>query len=156
MSLADEVKAKEEVGAAKGDLDKLLAEATHALAQRTRNLALAATDEGKLWHSGYANVFANPEFADLKTCSSLFSFLEEADRIHELFFGREESLNPFDVFFGEELNWPELSPIGIISTHFTAAGRKGALGVVGPIRLSYGTIIPTLKYFSNMIEEIAR
>ena len=156
MSLADEVKAKEEIGGAGGDLDKLLAEATHALAQRTRNLTLAATDEGKLWHSGYANIFANPEFADLNICSRLFSFLEETDRIHELFFGHQESLSPIDVFFGEELNWFELSPIGIVATHFKAAGKRGALGVVGPIRLSYATIIPTLRYFSNMIEEISK
>lgn len=156
MSLADEVRAKEEIKEAKGDLDRILTEATHALAERTRNLALAATDEGKLWHAGYANIFANPEFADLSACSGLFSFLEEADKIHELFFGRQEPFSPIDVFFGEELAWPELSPIGIVATHFKAAGRNGALGVVGPIRLSYSTVIPTLRYFSNMIEEMTK
>lgn len=155
MSLADEVKAKEEIKGAGGDLDKILTEATHALAERTRSLALAATDEGRLWHAGYANIFANPEFADLGVCSNLFSFLEEADKIHELFFGRPDYPSPIDVFFGEELAWPELSPIGIVTTHFKAAGRRGALGVVGPIRLSYATIIPTLRYFSNMIQEAA-
>lgn len=154
MSLADEVKTKEDIKGARGNLDKILTEATHALAQRTRNLALAATDEGKLWHSGYANIFANPEFANLDTCSSLFSFLEEADKIHELFFGRPDYPSPIDVFFGEELAWPELSPIGIVATHFKAGKRQGVLGVVGPIRLSYATIIPTLRYFSNVIEEI--
>jgi heat-inducible transcriptional repressor len=154
MSLADEVKTKEEIKDAKGNLDQVLAEATHALAQRTQSLALAATDEGKLWHSGYANIFANPEFANLATCSGLFSFLEEADKIHQLFFGRDEYLSPIDVFFGEELSWPELSPVGIVTTHFKAGGKQGALGVIGPIRLSYPTIIPTLKYFSSLIEEV--
>jgi heat-inducible transcriptional repressor len=154
MSLADEVKAKEEIREAKGDLDLVLAEATHALAERTKSMALAATDEGKLWHSGYANIFTNPEFADLATCSSLFSFLEEADRMHELFFGRSEYLSPIDVLFGEDLGWPRLAPVGIVTTHFKAGGHSGALGVVGPIRLSYPTVIPILRYFSNMIEEV--
>jgi len=156
MSLADEVKTKEEVWDARNDLDELLNEATHALAERTKSLAIAATDEGKVWHAGYANVFANPEFSDLRTCANLFSFIEEAQSLHELFFERAMSGSPIDVLFGEELGWPELAPMGVVATHFSARGRKGALGIIGPVRLSYPTIIPTLRYFKNLIEEVSR
>jgi len=156
MSLADEVKAKEEVWDSREDVDKLLEDAVKALAERTRNVAVAATDEGKVWHAGYANIFANPEFSDLRDCANLFSFLDETQRIHELFFERAISGSLIDVLFGEELGWPELNPVGVIATHFSVRGRNGALGVVGPIRLSYPTIIPTLKYFRNLIEEVSR
>lgn len=155
MSLTDEVKAKEEVWDARNDLDDLLEEATHALAARTRNLAIAATDDGKLWHAGYRNVFENPEFSDMATCANLFSLLEEVERIKELFFTKASG-SPIDVFFGEELGWPGLSPIGVVTAHFTVRGRSGALGVIGPIGLSYPTIIPVLRYFSNLVEEVAK
>ena len=156
MSVADEVKAKEEVWDSRADLSDLLQEATHALAERTKSLAFAATDEGKVWHSGYANVFNNPEFSDLGACASLFGFLEEAERIHELFFERPLSGSPIDVFFGEELGWPNLNPVGVVSTHFTAKGKNGVLSVIGPVRLSYQTVIPTLRYFKNLIEEVSK
>ena len=42
MSLVDEVKAKEEVWDSRDDIDQLMEEATHALANRTRSLAVAA------------------------------------------------------------------------------------------------------------------
>ena len=155
MSLADEIKAKEDVWDSRGSLDSLLAGVTKVLAERTQNIALAATDEGKVWHSGYASIFSNPEFADIDACTGLFSFLEEAERINELFFGSANQDSPFEVFFGEELNWPEMAPVGVVTTHFKAGGRKGALGVIGPIRLSYSTVIPTLRYFKSMIEEVA-
>lgn len=155
MSLADEVKTKEEVWDSRNNLDSLLEEATHALAERTKSLAIAATDEGKVWHAGYANVFVNPEFADLRVCANLFSMLEEVDRVRELFFEKASSGSPIDVLFGEELGWPELSPIGVVTTHFDIKGKKGALGVVGPVRLSYPTVIPTLRYFKSLLEEIA-
>lgn len=45
MSLADEVKAKEEIRDSKDNLDRLLDEATRGLAERTRSVALAATDD---------------------------------------------------------------------------------------------------------------
>ena len=155
MSLADEVKAKEEVWDAKDDIDELLTEATHALAERTRSLTVAATDEGKVWLSGYSNIFTNPEFSDLHTCANLFNFLEEAEKIHELFFERPLSGSPIDVFFGEELGWPDLSPVGVIATHFSAKGKNGVLGIIGPVRISYPTVIPVLRYFRNLIEEVA-
>ena len=155
MSLTEEVKAKEEVWDARDDVNSLVREATHALAERTGSLAVGAIDEGRVWHSGYSNVFTNPEFANLEISANLFSFLEEVERMHELFFKRFEGASPVEVLFGEELGWPELAPIGIVATRFKVGNREGALGVFGPARLPYPTIIPTLKYFRNLIEEIS-
>jgi transcriptional regulator of heat shock response len=154
MSLADEVKAKEEVWDSRKDLDNLIQEATHALADRTKSLAVGATDGGRFWHAGYANIFNNPEFSDMHTCANLFSFIEEAGKLQELFFTRSQG-SLIDVFFGEELDWPELSPIGIVTAHFNVQGKNGILGVIGPVRLQYPVIIPTLRYFKNLIEEVS-
>lgn len=156
MSLADEVKTKEEVWESKDDIDELLAEATSALARQTKNLAVAATEEGKVWHAGHSYIFENPEFADVQRCANLFSFIEEVERLHQLFFERPLPPTPIEVLFGEELGWPELSPVGVVATHFTVRGKSGALGVIGPIRLSYPTVIPVLRYFRGLIEEAAR
>lgn len=156
MSLTDEVKAKEEVWDARGDMDTLLEEATHALAEHTKSLSVAATDEGKVWYAGYSHVFDNPEFSDIKTCANLFSILEQAESIHELLFERSSSGSPIDVLFGEELGWPELRPMGIVSAHFNIYGKNGALGVIGPVRLSYPTVIPIVRYFRNLLEEISK
>jgi len=157
MSVSEEVQAKEDVWDARDNLDALLEEATHALAQRTQNLAIGVMEnEDKVWHSGYANVFANPEFADLSLCSSLFSLLEEQRRLMDLFFKRDEPPSPIEVLFGEELGWPNLSPIGVVATHFNIRGKNGALGVIGPARLSYSRVIPILRYFGNLIQEISQ
>lgn len=154
MSLTDEVKTKEEVWDSREDLNDLVREATHALAERTRNLAVGVLDEGRMWHSGYSNVFLNPEFSDLDISAHLFEFLEEVDRMQELFFEKFGGTHPVEVMFGEDLGWPGLRPIGIAATRFKVGNRQGALGVIGPARLPYPTIIPTLKYFRNLLEEI--
>ena len=156
MSLTDEVKAKEEVWDARQDLDKLMEEATHALASRTRALTVSALDDGRTWHAGLANVFDNPEFTDITTCANIFSFIEEARRLQEILLSRLTGISPIEVLFGEDLSLPELEPIGIVATRFNAAGHQGALGVVGPQRLAYPTIIPILRYFGNLIQEVTR
>lgn len=158
MSLVDEVKAKEEVWDSRSDIDELMDEATHALASRTKSIAVAAIkgkNKNRFWHAGSSYIFQNPEFSSILACQNLFSIFEEMDKLDRLFFGISDVPSPMEVLFGEELEWPELKPAGIISTHFTIKGRPGALGVIGPARISYPTVIPILRYFGNMVEEIA-
>jgi heat-inducible transcriptional repressor len=165
MSLVDEVKAKEEVWDSRKQIDNLMDEATHALANRTKSIAMGALRnptspsglrgaKDKFWQAGSSYIFNNPEYAELSACQSLFSIFEEFDKLDKLFFGLE-STSPLDVLFGEELGWPELNLSGVVSTHFTIDGRPGALGIIGPARADYSTVIPILRYFGNMIEEVA-
>lgn len=155
MSLAEEVKAKEEVWDSRENIYDLMEEATHALAERTRSLAISSLDEGKVWHSGYANVFLNPEFNDIQVSASLFSFLEEVKRMQELFFERMTGASPIEVIFGEELGWDDLDYMGVCGTRFRVGDKEGGLAVIGPARLSYPRVIPVLRYFRNLIQELA-
>ncbi len=157
MSLVDEVKAKEEVWDSRSDIDELMEEATRALAFRTKSLAVAAVKDKKdrFWQAGHSYVFDNPEFSEIQDCANLFSIFNELDKLDRLFFGTTQSTSPLDVLFGEELNWPELAPTGIIATHFNLRGKPGVLCVIGPARVDYGTVIPILRYFGNMVEEVA-
>lgn len=155
MSVAEEVKVKEEVSEANDNIDTLLDEATHALAQSTKALAVAALDEEeKIWHSGYSNVFLNPEFSDFELLSSVFSCIEEVKMMHELFFQRMTGLTPVEVIFGEELGWPGFYPVGVVGTRFSVKGKHGALGVIGPSRLAYSRVIPVVRYFKDLIENV--
>lgn len=160
MSVVDEVRAKEEVWDARADLKNLMEEATHALAERTQSLAVSALDEGgvdkKFWHSGYSYIFQNPEFSDdMSACANLFSFLEQGDKLDRLFFEISRPTSIMDVLFGEELGMPEIDTAGIITTHFNVRGKPAMLGIIGPARLNYATTIPVLRYFRNLIEEVA-
>ena len=154
MSLADEVKVKEEVRGKSSDLDDLLEEATQELAGLTESLAICTLDKGdKAWHAGYSHVFHNPEFANIEATASLFSFLEEISLMQELFFRRMTGTTPVEVIFGEELGWPGFHPVGVVGARFDIGGRQGALGIIGPVRLQYPIIIPTIRYFRDLVEE---
>jgi len=156
MSLADEVKTKEDVWDFRKNLDKLMEEATQALTERTGSLSVSALDDGRTWHAGLSRIFDNPEFADLSICSSLFSFIDETQRLSDLFFSRAVWQSSVEVLFGEDLGLPEFEPLGIVATKFRAMGHTGALGVIGPVRLHYQNVIPVLRYFGNLLEEVTK
>lgn len=155
LSVTEEVKAKEQVWDVRKDLDSLLYQTTHALAQKTGTLSVGAVDkENKVWHAGYSNVFSNPEFADVMLCESLFSLMDEVGSIRELFFGRE-FLSPIEVLFGEEMSYKNLHPVSLIVSHFKLNGRDAVLGIIGPSRIRYPHVIPVLRYYSNLLQEIS-
>jgi len=54
-----------------------------------------------------------------------------------------------------DLDWPGFNSVGIVATHFNVYGKNTALGVIGPARLSYPTVIPILKYFRTLMEEVS-
>ena len=56
LSVAEEVAVKERVWDYRFEPEKLIKEATKALAEKTKALAVAATKSGDLYHSGYANI----------------------------------------------------------------------------------------------------
>lgn len=154
MSVADEVKAKEDVMGAKKEIGRLMNEATHALAETTGSLAVGSDSQGNLWHAGFKNIFLQPEFADLNMSMNILSFIEETRRMHELFFERMTGITPIEVLFGEELGWSDLNYIGIVGTRFKLGNEECALGVLGPQRLEFARLIPVLRYFRGMMQEI--
>ena len=155
LSVTDEVSAKESVWDSRADVDQLMQEATKSLAQRSNYLAVASTDDGSVWVYGHGHIFDNPEFYNYHVCQSLFSILDEHRRVRELFFERLTGLSPIEVLFGEELGWEYFEPVGLVATRFQVGDRKGALGVIGPYRLDYASVLPTVRYFGNLIQELS-
>jgi heat-inducible transcriptional repressor len=153
LGVVDEVKAKEEMWDARGDFDKLMEEATQVLAEKTHGLAIAATDDGDVWKSGMKNIFDSPEFYDLAVCQNIFSMIEEVGRLHELFFERLTGLSSVEVLFGQEMAWPQLGDLGVVASRFDVKGKHGAIGVIGPFRTT-PAMIPSVRYFHNLIEEL--
>lgn len=156
LSVADEVAAKEKIWDARFDFDKLMREATRALAEQARALAVAATKAGDVYHSGYAYLLEMPEFYDIDVTKTILSMLDETQALLDLFeksFGEE----PVHLLLGEELGYEFLEPCGMVFTHFEAGPKKsGSLGVIGPSRLYYPRIIPIVRHFGSLIEELAK
>lgn len=156
LSVADEVATKEKVWDARFDFDKLMRQATKALAERSRVLAVAATKKGDVYHAGYANILEIPEFYDIDVTRAVLSMLDETNRLLDLFarsFG-EESIH---MLLGDELGYEFLEPCGMVFVQFDAGPEKsGSLGIIGPARLNYPRIIPMVKYFGNLLEEILK
>lgn len=155
LSVTDEVSAKEEVWDSRNDVQALMRDATQALADKTHYLAVAALDDGTTYVYGHSHLFENPEFYNFQLCQTLFEALEQQRRVRDLFFRHLTGATPIEVLFGEELGWDMFEPLGLVASRFQIDNKNGAIGVFGPYRLNYSSVIPTVRYFGNLIQEIS-
>ncbi len=155
LSVAEEVSVKQNIWEYRSEMEKLLREATRALAAKTKTMALAATDEGNIYSSGVGNILDMPEFFDIDITKHLLETLDEYDYWWKTLSQIEASIDPLAIFLGEDLknNW--LNQCGGVFIRFVSPTHQGAIGVVGPTRLNYSRIVPIVRYMGSLINEVA-
>ena len=153
VSTADEVEAKEKVWDLRGHEDKFLREITKGLAQKTQALAVATTDEGDIFFSGYSNILEMPEFYDIDVTRNLLNILDDVRYFDTVC---EKIENECSVMLGDDFVEELLHPYSFVFSKFHSPGNHtGSIGIIGPMRLRYESILPMVKYYGGLIEEIA-
>lgn len=156
IPVVSEVAIKQRLWSQRHELENLLQNAVRALADETQNLSLALTNGGKVYHSGEVHILRHPEFYDIDLTRIVLHLLDEVDLLSSIFERLPEEQNS-GILLGQECGIEGLSPCGLIIARFNLPrGTKGQLGVLGPVRLNYPQILPVVKYFQNLINELSR
>lgn len=154
LSVTDEVKIKEKVWDYRSEFEKVLREATKELADRTKSLALSIDDDGDLYYSGTANILDMPEFFDIDLTRHVLTLMDHFDYINKIF-SRADGDADIKILMAEDLGQDNLNSCAMVFTRF-GEGKKhqGTIGVFGPCRLNYQKLVPTVRYFGDLIDEL--
>ncbi|OGH21331.1 MAG: hypothetical protein A2958_00835 [Candidatus Levybacteria bacterium RIFCSPLOWO2_01_FULL_38_13] len=157
ISIAEEVELKEKVWDLRKQQQKLLKEVAKSLADKTKALSIVTTDDGDFFCSGYSNVLDMPEFFDIDITKNLLSVIDEMEYFSNIFQTPEnDSKEDIHILFGEELGPRLAGPYGFVFSHYkTSKHTTGEVAVIGPTRLNYTSVVPMVRYFSNLIKELA-
>lgn len=156
LSVAEEVAVKEKVWDVRDREREFLKEVTRSLAEKTGAVAIAATDSGEYFISGYANILDMPEFFDIDLTKTLLSAIDEFECFRPLFeaAGQDEEIQ---ILLGEDLGPRLAGPYGFVfKRYITPANAGGEIGVIGPARLNYTYVVPAVRYYGNLINEVAK
>lgn len=153
LSTAEEVRAKEKVWDHRARSDHFLKEAVRDLATQTNTLALALTDEGDAYYAGYPKILEMPEFYDIDITRNFLSLLDDTSYFTTILSKMEDN---FSILIGSELENDLMQPYGFVFSRFRTKGnRQGIIGIAGPARLPYPKIVPCVKYYGTLVEEVA-
>jgi len=157
LSTTDEVAYKNSIWDERSELHRFLSQATKVLSKKTGMLSLTATDAGDIYYSGMANLLSQPEFFDLNLSRNIFELLDEVNywgRLLEKFNSIEEEIM---YLMGEDdFRDPVFESCASVFGNFETGSTKGIIGVVGPKRMSYELIVPQVRYFSDLLEQIMK
>lgn len=154
MSVTDEVSVKQKIWDFREHSSHLLREATKALAEKTHTLAISTTNEGDVYYSGASNLLDMAEFYDIIMTKQILMILDQFDFWHDLF-GRSSEEAPYHVIFGEDLKQAYLANCGMVYSYISTPKLQCAIGVVGPARLRFASVIPIVAYMGHLLEEVA-
>ena len=143
----------EHVGQDRAELDQLTQK---VVAAGIASWSGGDKDARQLIVRGHANLLEDLHaLEDLERVRSLFDDLETKRGVIDLL-GRAETAEGVRIFIGSESKLFSLSGSSTIIAPYTdAAGRiVGVLGVIGPTRLNYARVIPTVDYAARIVSRM--
>lgn len=156
LSVAEEVALKEQVWDYREREQRFLREVVRSLAEKTGALAVATTEGGDIFAAGYANILDMPEFYDIDITKNLLLALDQVETIKAICQTMQGD-DDIHVLVGEDLAPSLQGPYGFVFTKYTTPlAETGEIGVLGPSRLHYTSVVPVVRYFGGLIEEIAK
>jgi heat-inducible transcriptional repressor len=119
-----------------------------------RATAEAARDhEGRLFYEGTSHLLAVPEFRDLNKLQTILEFLEEEKLVAEIL-GKTLSSPGLQVGIGSENHCEEMRNCAMITATYQIGGKPlGTIGVIGPTRMPYRSIISIVDYVAGSFSD---
>ncbi|MDP2671869.1 MAG: hypothetical protein Q8P13_05465 [bacterium] len=155
LAVKDEVEIKEALWESRYQFHRLLKRAASELAAKTGALAVATTEEGDIYYAGAANILDMPEFYDIDLTRTVLSILDRADSLGEIF-DRAVGDDPVHILLGDDIGREYLDYCGLVFAQY-GAGKKNAgnIGIIGPVRMHFDRVIPTVRYFGDLLTELS-
>ena len=137
------------MAASLGELAILMSSALMAILE----LALDSL-EADIRLNGQMNLLFYPEF-DSGSARRIMDFLENRQELCRLLFEESDTNtdgSPVRVLIGAESRRPELQDTSILIARYDIGGEPaGAIGILGPMRMDYRSLIAHLSYLSHSV-----
>ncbi|RIK31978.1 MAG: heat-inducible transcription repressor HrcA [Anaerolineae bacterium] len=125
------------------------------IAQEMRRATSSAS--GEIFTDGLTNVLSEPEFAEADEARRALKIFEERSTLQDLLTRTTTNSNigGLQVIIGGEGEWEELRQCSMVIARYGVPGiASGALGVLGPMRMSYTKTIPTVRYVAGILSDL--
>lgn len=159
LPVMEEVALKERIWDHRNSLNDLLEHTVKSLAESIKFLVVGYVQDGYIHTSGHAYLLDLPEFFDIDVTRKVLTLVDqEIDQLKtwvETSFASAGHQDQVHIVFGEELEEPFLEPVGMVYGRFMVEGsHPGRLVVVGPARMNFAQVLPRVRYFCQLIDEL--
>ncbi|MFA5155997.1 MAG: hypothetical protein WC532_01215 [Candidatus Omnitrophota bacterium] len=133
-------------------LDEALEKTSEIISALTHYAGIVSScDPGnKFFYRGMSFILDQPEFQDVGRMRFFIRMIEEKKEILEII--NRDFKEKVKIYIGEELGCREMNNYSVVVSSYRINARPvGRLAVIGPMRMKYSRIIPTLEYVSDIL-----
>lgn len=136
-------------------IEDVLERTTHLISSLTNYVGISLVpDRERLYLDGTSHIITQPEFQDLKKLYLVVRFLEQKRAILSLLHDDLMS-DELRIHIGRENQLSDLSECSIVTRGYKVRGKPaGRIGVIGPKRMVYEKVIPTVEILADTVTEI--
>ncbi len=99
---------------------------------------------------GEQNLLHHREFGN--NAYEMMQFFDEKDKLERAL---SNIRNPLDVFIGKENMYRQLENSSMIISRYSIKGHDGGvIGIIGPTRLNYAKLIPSIEYLTDLVSKM--
>ena len=142
-------KLKEQAGSHRQMVDLVLNEVSEAIQAQDEDL--------QIYTGGATNIFKYPELSDTQKASELLSTLEQKELLKGLFEAENARTDPgteIQVYIGDETPVQTMKDCSIVTANYVLGeGLRGNMGIVGPKRMDYETVVTTPRTLVAQLNE---
>ena len=111
-------------------------------------------EAAKVYIDGQLNILNHPDFEDLKKMKAVFGAFEEKNQLIVILDKCLEG-GGLRVLIGSENQIEEMKDCSFVTTTYQAGDSvMGTLGVIGPTRMEYSSVIPLVEYTAKMVSRM--
>lgn len=109
--------------------------------------------QDKFFYKGISRILDQPEFQDSEKMRILIKMIEDKQKLLDII--NRDFTEKVKVYIGRELACPEMDNCSLVVSSYRHKNRlSGRLAVLGPVRMEYKHIIPTLEYISDVLTSV--
>ena len=116
-------------------------------------------DDLEIYTSGATNIFKYPELADKSRATELISAFEGKKELADLVKERmaDTENTGIQVYIGEEMPTQTMKDCSVVTaTYELGEGMHGTIGIIGPKRMDYESVVDSLKTLKLQLDEAIR
>ncbi len=113
---------------------------------------ITSFDDVSMYSDGVENILDFPEYSDPAKAKEFMSFISNKESVAKLV--QDIGKHDIDISIGQENPYRELQDCSLITATYKFNGKTiGKIGVIGPTRMDYESVINTVKAMSDAMNE---
>lgn len=136
-------------------IEDILERTSHLVSDLTNYIGVTIFAQyDRLYLDGASHIIEQPEFQDLKKLYALMRCLEQKRDLLELF-RHDFQTDALTVHIGKENVSNSLSECSVVTKGYKVKGKvSGRVGVIGPKRMVYEKVIPTVECLADTLTNV--